>query len=209
MDILVVAATAMEIEPFLGRQMGLDHLITGVGVPACLYQLQKKIYTEKYDFVIQAGIAGAFSDDYALASCVAVERDVFADIGVRENNQIINLFDMGFAGENNRPYSEGWIVNDNKFLHNSPLEKVSAITVNTVTDEERVNEGNHLKYKAALESMEGAALHYVCAMENIPYLQIRSISNRVGDRDKSLWQIKEAIRQLDLELVKHLELLNQ
>ena len=209
MDILVVAATAMEIDPFLKRQTGTDHLITGVGVPACLYQLQKVLYSKKYDLVIQAGIAGVFTNNYVAASCVAVERDVFADIGVRENNKFINIFDMGFAGENDHPYKKGWIINNNRFLQCSPLEKVSAITVNTVTDDESINEINQQKYNATVESMEGAALHYLCAMENIPYLQLRGISNRVGDRDKSRWQIKEAILQLDAELVKHLELFNQ
>lgn len=209
MDILVVAATAMEIEPFLSRQTGVAHLITGVGVPACMYKLQKQIHLEKYDFVIQAGIAGAFTRLNKPGSCVAVERDVFADVGVRESDQFKSVFEMGFAGNNDAPYSNGWIVNSHQSLHVSPLEKISAITVNAITDDEKLNETNHQKYKAAIESMEGAALHYVCAMENIPYLQIRSISNRVGDRDKTRWQMKEAIIKLDQELVNHLELLNR
>jgi futalosine hydrolase len=48
--------------------------------------------------------------------------------------------------------------------------------------------------------MEGAALHYVCLQENIPFLQIRSISNRVGERDKAKWEFKEAIKNLNKEL---------
>jgi futalosine hydrolase len=50
------------------------------------------------------------------------------------------------------------------------------------------------KYNADVESMEGAALHYVCIQKNIPFLQIRGISNQVGERDKSKWQFKEAIQ---------------
>lgn len=209
MDILVVAATAMEIAPFLGRQTGIEHLITGVGAPACMFQLQKKIYSKKYDFVLQAGIAGAFSDDVKAASCVVVEKDVFADIGVWENNHFSSLFELGFANKNDHPYHEGWIVNTHKVLQRSPLKKVNAITVNTVTDDERVNGANYQKYNASIESMEGAAFHYVCAMQQVSYLQIRSISNRVGDRDKSRWNIKDAVRQLNEELESHLNLLSQ
>ena len=52
-----------------------------------------------------------------------------------------------------------------------------------------------------VESMEGAALHYVCLMEKIPFLQIRSVSNVMGDRDKNRWKIKEAIENLHETLV--------
>ena len=53
---------------------------------------------------------------------------------------------------------------------------------------------------AEIESMEWAALHYVGLMEKIPFLQIRSLSNFAGERDKGKWKIKEAIASLNLEL---------
>ena len=49
------------------------------------------------------------------------------------------------------------------------------------------------KYHPLLESMEGAAFHYVCLMKNIPFIQLRSASNYVGERDKSKWKMNEAI----------------
>ena len=55
-------------------------------------------------------------------------------------------------------------------------------------------------FNADIETMEGAALHYVCLQEHIPFLQIRSISNHVGERDKTKWKIKEAIENLNKEL---------
>ena len=48
------------------------------------------------------------------------------------------------------------------------------------------------KFLPVIESMEGAALHYVCLMEKIPFLQIRSISNYIGERDKKKWNMKDA-----------------
>ncbi len=48
--------------------------------------------------------------------------------------------------------------------------------------------------------MEGAALHYVCLQEQIPFVQIRSVSNYVGERDKTKWKMKEAIENLNTEL---------
>jgi futalosine hydrolase len=49
------------------------------------------------------------------------------------------------------------------------------------------------KYQADIESMEGAALHFVCLQEGIPFLQIRGISNFVGERNKAKWDLKSAI----------------
>jgi len=57
--------------------------------------------------------------------------------------------------------------------------------------------------------MEGAALHYVCLMEKIPFLQIRSISNVIGERDKSRWKLEEAGKILHNKLISLLQKLKQ
>ena len=53
-----------------------------------------------------------------------------------------------------------------------------------------------------MESMEGASLHYICLMENIPFLQLRAISNIAGERNKKKWKMDEAIINLNKELVR-------
>jgi futalosine hydrolase len=53
--------------------------------------------------------------------------------------------------------------------------------------------------------MEGAAFHYVCLLERINFLQLRAISNRVGERDKSKWKLKESIENLNKELLNIIE----
>ena len=57
-------------------------------------------------------------------------------------------------------------------------------------------------FNADIETMEGAALHYVCLQENISFLQIRSVSNHVGERDKTKWKMKQAIEDLNKHLAK-------
>ena len=61
MKILVVAATELEVQPFIKENKNCDVLITGVGIPATVYHLTKKILENKYDVIIQAGIAGTFT----------------------------------------------------------------------------------------------------------------------------------------------------
>ena len=53
--------------------------------------------------------------------------------------------------------------------------------------------------------MEGAAFHYVCLMKNIPFLQLRAVSNYIGERDKSKWKIAEAIEEVNKACVELLE----
>lgn len=198
MQILVVAATAMEIEPFSKSGYGPDILITGVGSPATIYHLTKKLAEGKYDLVIQAGIAGCFSPAAnQFGSVVIVEKDVFADLGIEEKKSFNTLFELGFANPDTMPYKNGWLNNEYEFLEKLPLKKVSGVTVNKVSDEVFQTETLIKKYSPDVESMEGAAFHFVCLQENIPFLQLRSISNLVGERDKSKWKMKDAITNLN------------
>jgi futalosine hydrolase len=48
--------------------------------------------------------------------------------------------------------------------------------------------------------MEGAALHFIGNLEDIRYLQLRALSNYIGERDKKKWLLKEAINELNKEL---------
>ena len=57
--------------------------------------------------------------------------------------------------------------------------------------------------------MEGAALHYVARESNIPFVQIRAISNYIGERDKSKWEMKSAIDNLNQTLIKYIDHLYQ
>ena len=55
--------------------------------------------------------------------------------------------------------------------------------------------------------MEGAALHYACKKFQIPFIQIRSVSNYVGERDKSKWKLKEAIEAINKTVIAYVDLL--
>ncbi len=56
------------------------------------------------------------------------------------------------------------------------------------------------------ENMEGAAVAQVCAMHNIPFMEIRGISNLVEDRDTSRWNLKggaEIAQRAVQEILSH------
>jgi futalosine hydrolase len=178
MQVLVMAATEMEIQPFIESKPEVDILISGVGAPSTMYRLFKKITSQRYDLVIQAGIAGKFRQGaIGISECALINCDVFADLGVQENKQFYSLSDLNFTDANESPYSNGQLFNNNSFFMSSSLPQVGAITVNTVSDDIFQANLYAAKYNAHVESMEGAALHYVCLLESIPFLQLRGISN--------------------------------
>ena len=203
MNILIIAATEMEIKPLMTAHEKADYLITGVGSPATVYHLLKKITAKKYDIVFQIGVAGSFNESLQLGEVVLVNADCFADLGAFEQNQFLSLFDLNLNDSDAFPLTKGWLKNE--FENIEGLKYVKGITVNSLTDEANKVCLFKEKYQAEIESMEGAALHFVCLQEQIPFLQIRGISNFVGERDKTKWQLKAAIENSNhaaLQIIK-------
>jgi len=209
MKILVVAATQQEIVPFINLNNNSETLICGVGIPSTVYHLTKKLIQEKYDFVIQAGIGGSFSKKIKKGEVVAVEQDVFADIGAEQNKKFKTVFELGFGNENEFPFTNGYLINTSEILHLSNLKKVNAVTINKINDRKKRSTLLKKMFNPDIESMEGAAFHFVCLQLDIPFLQIRAISNKVGERDKTKWEIKRAIKNLNNELIKLLDSINK
>lgn len=63
-----------------------------------------------------------------------------------------------------------------------------------------VNRSNFAGATSDIENMEGAAAAAICIEHNIPFSEIRAISNLVGD-DVENWSIKSAIEALTTELL--------
>jgi len=202
MNLLIVAATKFEIEPFFKENSKAGVLITGVGIPATVFHLTKKLLEKKYDLAIQAGIAGNFTNRFNLAEVVVVKEDSFGDEGIEEKGVLKTIFENGFGDKNDFPFNNGWLLNNHSLLQEIDLPSAKGITVNKVTDSKVQNQLRKEKFSADIETMEGAAFHYVCLQQKINFLQLRGISNQVGERDKANWKIKEAIQNLNVELLK-------
>jgi futalosine hydrolase len=68
----------------------------------------------------------------------------------------------------------------------------------------------HARFGALCESMEGAAAAHVCALYDVPFLELRGISNLVEDRNRAGWDIPGAAsvaQQAVLRLVERLDAL--
>lgn len=196
MNILIIAATKMEIKDFCDKNPEANILITGVGIPFSSYTITKWLQNNKCDIIIQAGIAGSFSDKLPLGAVVTVRSEVFGSSGVSENKQFFTLFEKELAVQGDI-FNDGYLINQNPVLENLPFTIVSGVTVDTVTDEAFANCVIYTKFSPDIETMEGAVLHYVCLNEKVQFLQLRSISNYVGERNKEKWKMKEALTNLN------------
>ena len=207
-NILVVAATAKEINPFIeltrtGDINNTDILISGIGLTASTYRLVKQLALKKYDLVIQAGVGGCFDLRIPLGAVVAVKQDAIADQSVIELQKLKTLFELKLVPQDQYPYKKGWLINPNKdVLKKTKLRIVKGISVNQISTSKQMIKFYRDVFDPVTESMEGAALHYVCLMENVPFVQIRSISNYIGERNKRKWDMMDSIANLNDTLIK-------
>jgi futalosine hydrolase len=216
MNCLVVSATVLEIKPFIQHcrttdklnyiDLQLDFLVTGVGSINTTYALMKHLQVKKPDIIIMAGIAGAIDKSLRLGDVVAVKQEGLADLGVNEKDGYKDVFDLKLLAANEFPFKQKKLTNPfTVLMERTKLPLVGSVTVNQITSAKKIAALYQTKYRAKIENMEGAAFHLVCMKENIPFVQIRSISNYVGERNKQKWKLKEAVQNLNNELIRLVE----
>lgn len=215
MHILLAAATPFEIQPtldYLAKKttgFTVTPLITGVGSLATTWSLMRQIDSHRPDLVLQAGIAGCFTGRKA-GDVVVVREEILADLGVWEDQRFKTLFDLKLADSEAAPFSNGKLVNPyQQLLSLTALDPVTAITVNEITTDPSRITWYQQNTIAVVESMEGGGLHYVCLRENMPFVQLRAVSNDIGVRDKAKWDILTAIFNLNEQLVSLLDKLEK
>jgi len=219
MKLLVTAATTLEIQPFLqfmdqhrttlsAANCETDILIAGIGMMHTAFSLGKHLILHKPDIAIQAGIGGSFRHDWELGQVVTVKREFLADLGAEDNDQFKDLFDIQLWQPSQIPFTGTSLENTFAGLPElPPLPIATGISVNLVSGSQATIQKLVAKYDPDVESMEGAAFHYACLLEGIPFLQLRSLSNYVEVRDKSKWRIPLAVKTLNDELIRTVQTL--
>jgi len=164
----------------------------GVGAAAAAAGTAIMLSQTAYDLVVCAGIGGAFGTRAGVGDVVVANRIVHADLGAESPSGFLGLQELGF-GETE---------------HELPPDLVAVaalrtgavvgpvLTVSTVTGtpgRAALLAGRHA---AVAEAMEGAGVYAACRPNEVPMLEIRGISNLVGRRDLSKWDIPGALTAL-------------
>jgi len=214
MNVVIAAATLPEVERCMqnidalytgvGKRLKITFHITGVGMLASAVSLTKLMLEERPDLVIQSGVAGCFDITVPLASVVVVKEEMLGDTGVEEDNEWKDIFDLKLHASNFPPFEKRKLLNPWLADYNlCELPEVDAVTVNEITTKTARIKQLIKKYAPVIETMEGAALHYIARLQNVAFIQVRAISNYVGERDKTKWLMKEAILNLNDHLLEY------
>ncbi len=224
LKLLITSATPFEVAPlrqylhdqfwshsdilFQKEELEIKLLVTGVGMTLTAFNLGGLFAKQRFDLVINAGIAGAFSPPEAgrptlkIGDVVNVTSERFADLGVEEaDGRFTDIHELGLVDANATPLIEGELLNPNAAGFDF-LPKAKGLTINKVHGYQPSIDALRSKYGADVESMEGAAFFLACMMAGQPFLQIRSISNYVETRNRAAWDLPKAITNLNNVLIE-------
>ncbi|WP_286754218.1 MULTISPECIES: futalosine hydrolase [Sphingobacterium] len=207
MQILIIAATSFELQPFLEVVSNYDQcdtLVTGVGMVATGFELGRMLHEKKYDLLINVGIGGCLDRTIEIGSVIQVVSESFVELGAEDGHNFIPIDQLGYG----RPTFTSSLLND-KELRLPFLKHGEGITVNKVHGStESIEKIKKLHPNSLVESMEGAAVFYAADKMTIPVIEIRGISNYVERRNRATWNIPLAIMNSNKALIKTLEYLN-
>jgi len=208
MRILIVTATSPEIDPVVAKFRNasdrgprvktythadheVDVLVTGVGMVATAAWCSRVVAQTHYDMGLNVGICGSFDPALALGTVVHVVTDRIAELGAEDDDSFLSAAELNLPCE---PEFVNAAPPPNAAL--SRLPAVTGITVNTVHGNARSIAAVTRRFKPQVESMEGAAFMYTCLIHDLPFAQVRAVSNVVEARKRDAWKMAEAIHNL-------------
>ncbi|SFC22593.1 futalosine hydrolase [Streptomyces aidingensis] len=159
---------------------------------------------EPYGLVISAGVGGGFLPVAGIGSTVVASRMVAADLGVETPQRFVSLAELGFGTSEHLP--PAGLAEEAAGAAGAVLGPV--LTVATVTGTAERAAGLAARHPgAAAEAMEGFGVAEAAAGQGVPVLEVRTVSNVVGPRDRSAWRIAEALAALTVAFGKLLPVL--
>jgi futalosine hydrolase len=173
----------------------LDALAAGVGPAAAATGASSALCSDSYDLVISAGIGGGFAGQAPLGSVVVADRIVAADLGAGSPTGFIPVEDLGF-GTGSFPAFDSVRTGDLLRGAGLPVSVGPVLTVSTVTGTAGRAAELSETHGAVAEGMEGFGVATAAAAHGVPVMEIRTVSNPVGPRDRDAWRISDALKQL-------------
>ncbi|MDQ4130882.1 MAG: futalosine hydrolase [Actinomycetota bacterium] len=172
--------------------------VCGIGRASTAFHLAR-LLLDRPQAVLQFGVAGAFPDGPPVGGVALATEDVYADLGVATEEGWLPAEALGIpllerAGV--RFYDAFPCASEATAAAAATLDAVSGrfVTVETVTGSAARAQELVRRHRPIAESMEGAAAAHACALDEVPFVQLRAMSNPVGPRDRAGWRLDEAVR---------------
>jgi futalosine hydrolase len=184
--ILVVCALLPEVREAV-LPPHVDVLVCGVGPVEAAIATARALATTRYAAVVNAGIAGAFRGSAHVGDAVIVEDEVLADFGLEGGGALALPEGARLADR---------VAADVGLLRRcgGALRRARGLTVAEVTATDATALRLRERYACDVESMEGFSVLRAAAVAQIPALEVRGISNFVGDRARSQWDFAAGAR---------------
>lgn len=159
--------------------------------------------------IVHLGVGGAYSSSHLRIGDIAIaEKEIYGDEGVFLKDGFHSAETMGipFLVKGRKKYFNEFLLDKTLFktavctshvIHHASRITVKSgpfLTLSTCTGTLKRAKELERAFHAICENMEGAAVAHVCASCGIPMVEIRGISNMVGQRDKKKWDIHLAAK---------------
>lgn len=195
MTLLIVTAVPAEAEA-VRKGLPSDSPImvapVGVGMAAAAAGTARLLTLAdgRYTGVINFGIGGGIG--VLLGATVLATRSIAADLGAESPQGFISLDELGFGESATVPVDQKLLTTLRTAIPAAEVGDV--LTVSTVTGTSERTAWMIDKYPNAIaEGMEGYGVACAAQQADIPFAELRTVSNTVGPRDRSSWQIGGAL----------------
>jgi futalosine hydrolase len=184
-----------------GTTAGGDSLVVvagGVG-PAASAAAAMAGALDGADLLLSLGIGGAYhAAQLRPGDVVVATRIIAADLGAMSESRFLDIRTLGFGVAEHECEPE-LIERARDALDAATLPVVvgPVLTLSTATGTDERADELMSRHGAIAEAMEGAGVAHVAALVGVPVLEMRTISNAIGRRDTSTWDIPLAIDALE------------
>jgi futalosine hydrolase len=195
--VLVVTAVEPERQAVLRGLGDIDSSavvveVGGVGSAASAATTARVLAQARFDAVLSAGIGGGIG--VATGGTAVATSSVAADLGADSPDGFLSLDQLGF-GSATIAADPALVAAMTAALPHAVVGPV--LTVSTVTGTLAGTRDLTARYPDAVaEAMEGFGVATAAAQAGAPFVELRTISNPVGPRDRAAWRIGEALEGL-------------
>jgi futalosine hydrolase len=180
---------------YLYRHHEIDVLTTGVGMVATAAWCSRALARAAYDLALNLGVCGSFDRSLPPWTVVHVTSDWLAELGAEDGERFLTIDELGLGGGPGDLDASSLMVNREppSFAVLRRLPAVVGITVNTVHGHEASIAATVERLNPQVESMEGAAFMHACLIHEVPFAQLRAVSNMVERRNRETWKMPLAV----------------
>ncbi|MFC5701454.1 futalosine hydrolase [Cohnella faecalis] len=185
--------------PESGDRIEFEVELAGVGPALAAARTARALARGRYSLVVSAGIGGGFVERAEVGTLVMASEIVAADLGAETPDGYLSVDELGFGASRiavESGLAKAWadkLVEQGWTVCSGPILTVSTVTGSAETAFDRAAR----VVGAAAEGMEGYGVAAAAHDVGVPALEIRSVSNPVGPRDRAAWRIKDALTALE------------